>query len=158
MRTLVKIRHYRNGEEPGLFESYYSAIHLIACRNYTPEQLRAWAPCDFDMDLWCRRIRAIDPFVAELEGKIVGYADLQPSGYIDHFFVSGTHPHQGIDTQLMRHLLNLANVQGICELTSDVSLTAQPFFRRFGFSVVEQRFPERRGVVLPNAFMRRGAR
>jgi putative acetyltransferase len=155
MRAFVNIRHYRHGEEPELFKVYYSAIHLIACQHYTQQQLRAWAPCDLDLDLWCSKIRSIRPFVAELDGIIVGYADLQLSGYIDHFFVSGTYPHRGIGTQLMHHLLALAKVQGVPELTSDVSLTAQPFYERFGFSVVEQRFPERRGVVLPNALMRR---
>jgi hypothetical protein len=36
-------------------------------------------------------MQGIRPFVAEDEGHIVGYADIQPSGYIDHFFVAGGH-------------------------------------------------------------------
>lgn len=39
-------------------------------------------------------------------------------------------------------------------LSSDVSLTAQPFFARFGFEIVEQRCPVIRGVAIPNALMR----
>jgi mRNA-degrading endonuclease RelE of RelBE toxin-antitoxin system len=31
-------------------------------------------------------------FVAELNGELVGYADVQGNGYIDHFFVSGKRP------------------------------------------------------------------
>ncbi len=155
MSTAIHIRRCREGEESALFEIYYSAIHLVACRNYTPEQLQAWAPRDFDSELWRRRIRGINPFVAELNGQIVGYADLQPNGYIDHFFVSGTHPREGIGSQLMGHLLDQAQALGICELTSDVSRTAEPFYETFGFSVVERRYPELRGVVVPNAFMRR---
>ena len=156
MRTLVDIRRFRIGEEPALFEVYYSAIHLVACRDYTAEQLEAWAPRDLDAALWRNRIRGIDPFVAELDGQVVGYADLQPSGYIDHFFISGTHSHRGIGSQLMRHLLVQAQALRISELTSDVSRTAQPFYERFGFAVVEQRYPQLRGVVVPNALMRRG--
>jgi len=155
MGILVHIRPYREGEEPALFEIYCSAIHLVACQDYTPEQLQAWAPRDFDSELWRRRMRGIGPFVAELNGQIVGYADLQPNGYIDHFFVSGTRPREGIGSQLMRHLLDRAQTLGIPELTSDVSRTAQPFYERFGFSVVERRYPEIHGVVVPNAFMRR---
>ena len=155
MGTTVHIRRYREGEEPVLFEIYYSAIHLVACRNYSPEQLHAWAPRDVDPELWRSRIRGINPFVAERAGRIVGYADLQPNGYIDHFFVSGTHPREGIGSHLMRHLLDQAQALGIFELTSDVGRTAQPFFEAFGFSVVDQRYPELRGVVVPNARMRR---
>jgi len=156
MHTPVRIRRYQEGEEAALFDVYYSAIHLVACRNYTPEQVEAWAPRDLAPDLWRNRIRGIKPFVAELEGQLVGYADLQPNGYIDHFFVSGNHPRKGIGSELMRHLLAEAEAQGIPVLTSDVSRTAQPFYESFGFTVVEHRFPQLRGVVLPNALMRRG--
>jgi len=148
------IRRYRPGEEAALFEIYYSAIHLLASRDYSPEQIQAWAPRDLDQGLWATRIRGIHPFVAELAGELVGYADLQANGYIDHFFVSGQHGRHGIGTALMSHLLQEARAASLMELTSDVSRTAQPLFERFGFTVVEERQPELRGVVIPNAFMR----
>jgi putative acetyltransferase len=155
MNISVKIRRYKPGEERVLFDVYYSAIHLTASRDYTPEQIHAWAPKDLDMDVWESRIRGINPFVAELNGEVVGYADLQANGYIDHFFVSGTHSRRGIGSLLMEHILGEAKALGLPELTSDVSRTAQPLYEKFGFVVVEQRRPERRGVIIPNAFMRR---
>ncbi len=155
MNISVQIRPYKPGEEQALFAVYYSAIHLTASRDYTPEQIQAWAPKGLDMNLWACRIRGINPFVAESNGEVVGYADLQANGYIDHFFVSGTHARRGIGSLLMEHLLGEATALGLSELTSDVSRTAQPLYEKFGFVVVEQRRPERRGVVIPNAFMRR---
>ena len=154
---MLLIRRHQEGEEPALFEVYYSAIHLIASRDYTPEQIQAWAPRNLDPALWERKIRDINPFVVELKGQIVGYADLQSNGYIDHFFVSGSYPRQGIGSMLMRQLINEATIQGMPEMTSDVSRTAQPFYEKFGFKVVEQRFPVTRGVEVPNALMRRRA-
>lgn len=154
MSDSICIRRYRPGEEAELFKVYYSAIHLIACRDYSDEQVQAWAPQDIDMSRWTERVRGINPFVAELDSEIVGYADLQANGYIDHFFVSGHHPRRGIGTALMNHLLSEARSASLTELTSDVSRTAQPFYRKFGFFVIEERQPEVRGVVVPNAFMR----
>jgi putative acetyltransferase len=154
---VLLVRRYQGGEESTLFEVYYSAVHLIASQDYTPAQIQAWAPRNLDPALWERKIQAIKPFVAELDGQIVGYADLQSNGYIDHFFVSGNCPRQGIGAKLMKHLVNEATAQGIPEMTADVSRTAQPFFQKFGFEVVEQRFPVVRGVELPNALMRRRA-
>ena len=151
----VSIRRLREGEESALFDVYYSAIHLIASHDYSPEQVQAWAPRDLDPDLWRTRVREINPFVAELNDELVGYADVQSTGYIDHFFVSGRHARMGIGSMLMRQVLSEASEQGLIELTSNVSRTAQPFFKRFGFEVVEQLFPERRGVIIPNALMRR---
>ena len=154
MKIAPRIRRYNPGEESTLFNVYYTAIHLVASREYSPEQIQAWAPRDLDTTLWEEKIRGINPFVAELNGELVGYADLQASGYIDHFFVSGNHARCGIGTSLMNHLLGEARLAGLSELTSDVSRTAQPFYERFGFKVVEHRQPEVRGVVIPNAFMR----
>ncbi len=150
----MQIRRFVQGEEADLLAVHYSAIHQIASRDYTQEQIEAWAPQDIDPLVWAQRIRAINPFVVEVAGSIVAYADLQEDGYIDQFFVSGAHPGRGLGTGLMRHILNEARSRGLSELTSDVSRTAQGFFSRFGFQIVEQRMPVRRGIVIPNALMR----
>src|SRR5690606_28996913 len=76
--------------------------------------------------------------------------DVQQDGYIDHFFVSGTHARQGIGTMLMARIHEEAMVLGLTELTSHVSKTAEPFFTLHGFHVVERRFPMLRGVILEN--------
>lgn len=158
MSQTIQIRRYHHGEEAALFEIFYSAIHLVAKRDYSAEQVNAWAPRSLDPGRWEKRIRSINPFVAELNGELVGYADVQVSGYIDHFFVSGLHPRRGIGSLLMGRLLEEAAASGIRTLTSDVSRTAQPFFRKFGFVVIEQRYPECFGVIVPNALMRREGR
>ena len=98
-------------------------------------------------------MREIKPFVADLNGELVGYADVQSNGYIDHFFVSGRHPRRGIGSLLMKRILAEAASIGIPLLTSHVSRTAQPFFHTFGFVIAEQRYPKVRGVVVPNALM-----
>ncbi|MBK1612147.1 GNAT family N-acetyltransferase [Rubrivivax gelatinosus] len=151
----MRIRRFNPGEEPALFEIYHSAIHLIASRDYTEQQINAWAPAVLDEEVWANRIRVINPFVAELEGALVGYADVQQNGYIDHFFVSGRHPRQGIGSALMAVLESEAKRHQITELTSDVSRTAQPFFAHSGFQIVEQRVPVVRGVEIHNALMRK---
>jgi putative acetyltransferase len=150
----VQIRRFKPGEEAALFGVYYSAIHQVASRDYSLEQIEAWAPPDLDPALWERRIRDINPYVVELDGCVVAYADLQANGYIDHFFVSGAHPGRGLGTMLMMNILKEAQSLDLLELTSDVSRTAQGFYERFGFRVVEQRTPVRRGVAIPNALMR----
>lgn len=155
METAIQIRRLIEGEESALYEIYHSAIHLIACRDYSEDQLRAWASTGEDRDVWATRMHSINPFVAVLEGKPVGYADVQPNGYIDHFFVSGRHPRQGIGRSLMMVLEAEARRLGVRELTSHVSRTAQPFFERFGFHVVEQRLPVIQEIAIPNALMRR---
>jgi putative acetyltransferase len=100
-------------------------------------------------------MRGIAPFVVEHDGTLVAYADIQPSGYIDHFYVSAPFARQGIGSKLMNRLHDEAAVKRILTLTSDVSRTAQPFFKHRGFTTVEERQPTVRGIVIPNAFMKK---
>jgi putative acetyltransferase len=147
------IREFRVDDEMALHAVYLSAIHEIAINDYTLEQINAWAPHSINTDLWANRMRGISPFVVEAEGKAVAYADLQPNGYIDHFFVSRPVARKGVGTALMNYIHEVADAKKIEALSSNVSRTAQPFFRRFGFVIIEQRSPKIRGVIVPNAFM-----
>ena len=150
----MRIREFQLGDEAGLYAVFLSAIHELASKDYTPEQIEAWAPASFDPEAWAKRMQGIHPFVVEPQGGPVAYADVQPTGYIDHFFVSGPVARTGIGTMLMNRIRETAAAQGIAVLTSDVSRTAQPFFAHFGFVVVEQRAPVIQGVTVPNAHMR----
>jgi len=154
-RRFMHIRNFRSGDELALHAVFYSAVHQVASQYYTAEQINAWAPPAFDAAAWTVRMREIRPFVVENAGELVAYADVQPSGYIDHFFVSGASARQGIGTRLMEHIHETAYQQKMTLLTANVSRSAQAFFERFGFVVVEYRTPMTRGVVVPNALMKK---
>jgi putative acetyltransferase len=149
------VRTFRVGDEPDLYQVFRSAVHGLAIKDYTLEQVNAWAPESVDPSLWADKIRGIAPFVVEQDGKLVAYADIQPSGYIDHFYVSAPFARQGIGSKLMSRLHDEAAAKQIYTLTSHVSITAQPFFERWGFTTVEERRPTVRGVVTPNALMKK---
>ncbi|MBF3317512.1 GNAT family N-acetyltransferase, partial [Leptospira borgpetersenii serovar Hardjo-bovis] len=82
----MKIRRFSNGDEISLFRVFFSSVRTIASHYYTREQIDAWAPADIDLERWANHIKELQPFVVELDGEIAGYADVQPNGYIDHFF------------------------------------------------------------------------
>ncbi|MBP6116255.1 MAG: GNAT family N-acetyltransferase [Neisseriaceae bacterium] len=152
---MMNIRKFAYGDANKLLEIFLSAVHETASKDYTQEQINAWAPWDLDIQAWFEHMQKLRPYVALVNDEIVGYADLQLDGYIDHFFVSSCHARQGIGTQLMMHICEEAKRQGINELTSDVSKTAEPFFLLHNFRVIERRFPVRRGVMLENSLMMR---
>lgn len=151
----MEIRPFKTGDEDSLFQVFLSAVHDIASCDYTTAQIEAWAPTDIHPEEWASRMRGLRPFVVEVEGKIAGYADIQPNGYIDHFFVSSAYQRQGVGALLMTRIHDEAKFLGISELTADVSKTAEPFFLLHGFQVMERRFPILRGVTLQNALMRK---
>jgi putative acetyltransferase len=149
------IRPYRPGEEEQLRAIFHSSVHGIARRDYTQEQLHAWAPEQYDAALWRQRMRANQSLVVEVDGALAAFTDLQPSGYIDMFFVAAPYAGRGIGQALLQHIVALANGRGIAELRSDVSLTAESFFERHGFTVETRNQVAVRGEVLNNATMRK---
>ncbi len=95
----------------------------------------------------------IEPYIAELNGEIVGYADLQNDGLIDHFFCHQAHQREGIGRALMTHILAQGKQQKIKHYFAQVSITAKPFFEHFGFKVVKQQLVEVRDQELINYHM-----
>lgn len=151
----ARVRRFLPGDETALWQVHRSAIQLIASRHYTAEQIQAWLPTEGERADWAARVRRLAPFVALQGDETVGYADLQADGLIDHFYVCGHRAGQGLGALLMHHLHEEAARLGLGGLHAYVSLGAEPFFRRFGFEVVERRTPVRRGVALSHALMRK---
>lgn len=152
-RDAIVIREFCEGDEHLLWLVMRSAVHEIARSHYGPEQLAAWAPEVWQEDAWTALMRSNRPFVAELDGQIAGYADVQTDGYIDQFFVSGHAAGKGVGSALMRRIEERAASLGLRRLRSNVSLVAQPFFRRFGFEIEAEQEVVVRGVSLRNASM-----
>ncbi|WP_326536783.1 GNAT family N-acetyltransferase [Pseudorhodoferax sp.] len=155
VQPALQIRAFAPDDARALHGVFHSAVHQTAARDYDAAQRAAWAPADPDHAAWAARLQRNRPSVALWHGQIAGFADLQPDGLIDQFFVAGTHGGLGIGQALMDHLLAQARARGLDELHADVSLTAEGFFARNGFVVLERRQPVRHGVALRNAAMRR---
>jgi putative acetyltransferase len=149
------IREYRAGDAEALWAVYFSAIHHVAAADYSEEQIDAWAPANIDPSEWSKRVSGIAPFVAERDGSIVGYADVQQSGYIDHFFVAAGATRQGVGSLLMDRIHFTALSAGLQSLFSDVSITARPFFEHWGFEIEGRQNLVVNGVSLANFRMRK---
>ena len=154
----MHIRNFRPGDESALRAVFHASVHGLASAHYTPAQLAVWAPLAYDAAQWDERMRANQPFVAEVDGGIAGFADLQASGYIDHLFVAPGYAQRGVATALMAHIHQAAVQRGIGRLFADVSLAAEPFFAKSGFVVEQRQQVERQGVVLANARMGKALR
>ena len=151
----VVVRELRDGEEVILRGVFYSSVHDLAASHYTAHQLSAWAPQEFDAQSWKARMRSRRTLVAEEAGEIAGYCALRKDGYVDHFYVAGAHARHGVGTALLEHLDRIARDSGLTALESDVSLCAEPFFQRHGFSALENRTVVVRGVTMTNIRMQK---
>lgn len=147
------IRDFIPGEELELRRVFMSSVHELARGFYTPQQLDAWAPVAYDKQEWKNKVATLRPFVAVVEDRVAGYADLQHSGYIDHFFVSGDFPARGIGSALMQHIHGVAARRGLRKLSAHVSLSAEAFFAKHGFLVEERQTVVVAGIPMANSRM-----
>ncbi|MBX2849362.1 MAG: GNAT family N-acetyltransferase [Acidiferrobacterales bacterium] len=124
---------------------------MICSKDYTKQQIEAWAPDDYDKSAVQSKFDQLNPFVAKIKSNIVGYADLQSDGLIDHFFVHGEYQSKGIGELLMQSILKKGKDKQ--QLYSHVSMTAKPFFENYGFSLKEVQEVEIRGCKMNNNLM-----
>lgn len=75
--------------------------------------------------------------MAELKNRIVGFATLKAGNYIDLFHVPKAYQLLGIARKLYISVQNKATELNQREITSDVSITAKPFFETLGFEVIK---------------------
>lgn len=141
------LRPYRSEDCPALAALFYDTVHTVNARDYTPEQLDAWADGQVDLAAWDASFLAHTTLVAEAEGIIVGFADLADDGYLDRLYVHKDWQGRGVATALCDALPG-------AKLTH-ASLTARPFFEQRGWQVVKEQQVERRGVLLTNFVMKR---
>lgn len=152
---MIVIRDFREQDAPILWALFYNTVRNVNRRDYNKQQVKAWAPDEFDSEIWLQKMTDIQPFVAELDGVIVGYSDVQSSGLVDHFFCHHAYQGQGVGRALMAHVFKQAKEKGLTRLYSEVSITARPFFEHMGFSVLKEQQVEVRGAILTNYVMER---
>lgn len=147
---MIQIIPYQDEYAPRLRQIFYDSVRQVCIKDYSHEQIVAWAPsADLSDDARAKYLE-MSPFVAELDGKLVGYASLDDKGYIDHFFCAPECQGQGCGGLLIQSLIEKARLQGIRELTSNVSITAKPFFEHMGFEVVKPQQVELKGIGFIN--------
>ena len=86
-RPMFSLRPYRTEDCAALAALFYETVHAVNARDYTPQQLDAWATGEVDLDAWDRSFREHDTVIAEQNGSIVGFGDMDASGYLDRLYV-----------------------------------------------------------------------
>lgn len=154
---MITIRNFEPKDVAITWELKFNTIRNINSRDYTEAQTKAWAPDNLDMSVWRKRISDMAPFIAEFNGNVVGFADLQSDGYIDHFFCHADYQGLGVGRALMEHIYQVGRARKVARFYSEVSLTARPFYEHLGFSVVNEQQVKVNGEILTNFLMEKAS-
>jgi len=145
----MEIREYLPSDCEKLAELFYNTVHTVNAKDYTKEQLDAWATGTVDLKKWNQSLEEHYSLVAVDSGVIVGFGDIDKTGYLDRLYVHADYQRKGIAAAVCNQ--SEKAVQG--NIVTHASITARPFFEKRGYKVVKEQQVERKGVFLTNFVM-----
>lgn len=143
------IREYQPSDCEEMAELFYNTVHTVNAKDYTKEQLNVWATGRVDLEKWNQSLQEHDTLVAVENERIIGFGDMDKTGYLDRLFVHKDYQKKGVATALCDKLEQ--GVQG--KIITHASITARPFFEKRGYKVVKEQQVERQGILLTNFVM-----
>ena len=151
----IIVRQYRPDDAHSTCDVFDRAIRGTAAHFYDPAQIEAWAQGgDVDLASWNERCERAWTIVAELEGRIVGFADLCDGGLLDMLFVHPDAGERGVARALVSAVLDHARRNGVPQVTTYASRAARAVFERLGVVVDRENSENQvRGVLVPNCEM-----
>ena len=148
------IRKATEQDIPALVHVFQASVRHTASRDYTPEQIEAWTsrgtPARF-LELFASGLWF---FMAESDSCCVGFTSVSGEGLLHSLFVAPEFQRKGVATALLERAVQAAREGGAENITAEVSITALPFFRKAGFTVIQEQEVCIGGIWLNNYLMR----
>ncbi|MDR2915143.1 MAG: GNAT family N-acetyltransferase [Tannerella sp.] len=136
---MFSIRQATVFDIPELKELYQNTVLTVNQKDYSAEEVEDWASCGDDLSHLQESFDEQHYIVAENDKReIVGIVSVNDTGYMHTLFVHKDFQHQGIATLLYQAIEKYVEEKGVTKITSEVSITARPFFEKQGFVVDEE--------------------
>lgn len=129
---------------------YIETIKSVCKNDYNTAQIEAWISGVKNTERWIAVIETQFVLLAIIKNQIAGFGTLKDGNYIDFFYIHKDFQRQGIADKLLTELELEAQKQYSKIITSDISITAKPFFEKKGFIVKAEQKNIRLDVELIN--------
>ena len=154
MKANFIIRAALQSDAVELKNLFQNTVLAINRRDYSQAEVEDWASCGDDLSNIEDMIKTHYFIVAvNQQSEIVGFSSITPQGYLHSMFVHKNFQGEGIATMLLNEIEQYAITNGIMRITSEVSLTARPFFEKKGYIVEEEQKRKANQLSLTNFWM-----
>lgn len=153
---MFSIRPYRIGDGAASATVFFRAVREGALADYSPDQVAAWSPEQRDAHWFDHR--AADGrlvLVAEHDGVVIAYMDVEADGHIDHAYCLPEYIGTGVASRLYDAIEDHARASAMPSLYVEASDAARRLFARKGFADVRRNELVRDGVALHNVTMQK---
>lgn len=135
---ILKIRLFEAQDAEQIARLFHETVREVNINDYSIDQVRAWAPDDIYFRNWLEVCSNRFTYVADDEGLVAGFGELEPDGHIDCFYCHRNYQRCGVGSQIYQAIEEKAVELSVPRLFTEASITAKPFFLRLGFSVVKE--------------------
>ncbi len=157
MKADFIIRAAQQSDTAELRDLFRNTVLMINSCDYSQAEVEDWASCGDDLSKIGDMIKTHYFIVAvNQQSQIVGFSSITPQGYLHSMFVHKDFQGKGIATMLLEEIERYAITTGITRITSEVSLTARPFFEKRGYIVEEEQKRKANQLSLTNFWMAKG--
>ena len=157
MKANFIIRAALESDAVELKNLFQNTVLAINRRDYSQAEVEDWASCGDDLSKIGKMIETHYFIVAvNQQSQLVGFSSITPQGYLHSMFVHKDFQGKGIATMLLEEIERYAITSGIMRITSEVSLTARPFFEKKGYVVEEEQKRKANQLSLTNFWMAKG--
>lgn len=151
---MLHIRIVTEADIAEIKDLFRETVLHINIQDYTLEEIEDWASCGNTDEHWKNLIDKFHFFVAENEmEQIVGFASISNEGYLHSMFVHKDYQNMGIASKLYEKIEQFARENKIYRISSEVSITAKPFFQRQGFGIEKEQNSQAKNLFLTNYLM-----
>ena len=98
------IREYQSSDCKELAELFYNTVHTVNAKDYTKKQLDVWATGQVDLKTWNQSLQEHFSIVAVDDDIIIGFGDIDKTGYLNRLFVHFGYQRKGIATAICNQL------------------------------------------------------
>ncbi len=149
----MEVRLFQTQDAEQIARLFHETVREINVRDYSNSQVEAWAPEDIQFRNWVEVCSNRFTYVADDNGVIAGFGELEPNGHIDCFYCHKNYQRCGVGSRIYQAIEAKAYELSLNRLFVEASITAKPFFQRMGFAVVKEQEVMRRGEGFINYAM-----
>lgn len=145
MTVSFTIRPWTPADTEELVEVFRRSVREVASKDYRQTQIEAWVLVPGEISSWAERMQSHITFVAEEDGRLIGFIQYDPPDHIDMVYVHPERQRIGVASALLGALENEAKERRVNLLNVEASITSRPFFERHGYVVLTPQIVQARG-------------
>jgi len=135
------IRRAAHADAQGIINSHIRSIREICSKDYSPQEIEAWAGRDFKVERWHATIDRDFVWVIDIGGKVSGFGHIalkdDGSAYLHGLYFSPEAKGLGFGKKLFEEMLKVVREKKISKIRLHSTITAKAFYKHLGFQESE---------------------